>query len=666
MTKHTLSIKELIKTSRIISWPNTAVPFIVGYIAATGRIDLPGIAGLLYFCFSYNLLMYGVNDIFDYESDIKNPRKNSIEGGLLPKQLHGKLWQAIAIANIPFLAYFLYVGTITSHLILAALIFFCLSYSIKGLRFKEVPFLDSLNSALHFVMPYIFGVSIGGGQNFRILAALGFLCWGMASQAFGAIQDIGPDREANIKSIATAIGAKRTTQYSFWLYVACISLIILSFGTKGILASILLSAYPLNVAFFMKYKSDAQSARFRRGWRNFIWLNFLVGFGLTQILLWRWDPFSLGGSKIGYIFISLTIIGLIQLALVLHNFAGFRRPKTGRLEEWPKISILIHAFNQADNINSTLLSLIGQNYPSFEIIFTDLGSTDNTLKIAQSYNDKKLTIIDTDEVPSGWTLESWAAQQLLNNASGKIALSLAADTVLLPNALTTIASLLSEQKLDLAALLPADQDKSLAQKTILSHNHYFMFGMYPAAYLDKNNPSLTSVYSQVVAFDIDAIQSLGGYELTKRSPLNDLDLPIQARKHRAKTAFYLGSDIAMSQNHASWRLIGRQNIQQFYPALHFNMPLSLSLFAGGLFISLGLIYGIIGSIGGSVSIGLFGLAYAANLLPRLLVARESKQNIIATIVFPITSTVALAVLPLSMIGYEIFRPRWQSRTEATV
>jgi len=666
--KLTIKIPELLKTSRPISWPNTAVPFVVGYIASTGRIDLLGIIGLIYFCLPYNLLLYGVNDIYDYESDIKNPRKNSIEGGLLEKSKHKELWQLIAATNLPFLIYFIAIGSTMSRILLAALIFFCFSYSAKGLRFKEIPFLDSFNSSLHFVMPFIYGVAIVGGSSYYPLAALAFLFWGMAAQAFGAIQDIGPDREAKINSIATKMGARITTRYSFWLFVATVILVIISFRTKALLPALLLLSYPLNVAFFLKYKSDAQSARFHRGWQNFMWLNFLVGFSLTQILLWHWDPFQLSGQRIAYLFIGLAGMGLAQLIIVLHNFRGLSRPKSARLEEWPKVSIIMHAYNQADNIASTILSVIGQHYPNFEMILCDLGSSDNTLKIAQSYNDKKLKVIDTKPVPAGWTIESWASQQLLDSTTGQVVISMAADTVLLPNAISTITSLLHEQKLDLVSLLPADQNKSIAQKLFLSHNHYFMLGMYPAVYLEKNYPKLASVYSGVIAYDKDAIMSLGGYELTKKSPVSDLDLPTKTKSRHGRTAFYLGSDIAISQNHASWRLIGRQNIQRFYPALRFNMPLTVALFWGGEFLTIGILIGLLGLITSLLTdyIFIILLAYIIGIIPRVIVARESQQNIFATILYPITAPVALFSLIVSMLGYELFRPRWQNRTEASV
>ena len=77
------TIKTLFWASRPISWINTAYPFAVAYFLTTGSIDTTLVVGTLFFLIPYNLLMYGINDVFDYESDLRNPRKGGIEGALL-------------------------------------------------------------------------------------------------------------------------------------------------------------------------------------------------------------------------------------------------------------------------------------------------------------------------------------------------------------------------------------------------------------------------------------------------------------------------------------------------------------------------------------------------------------------------------------------------------
>ena len=66
------------------------------------------------------------------------------------------------MTTVPFLVYLAVVGTLESSLWLAASAFAVIAYSAKGLRFKEIPFLDSVTSAFHFVSPAIVGWTIFG------------------------------------------------------------------------------------------------------------------------------------------------------------------------------------------------------------------------------------------------------------------------------------------------------------------------------------------------------------------------------------------------------------------------------------------------------------------------------------------------------------------------
>ena len=74
-------MREVLAASRPFSWINTAYPFAAGYLLATdGRVDALFVVGTLFFLFPYNLLMYGVNDVFDYESDLRARRSRSDRG----------------------------------------------------------------------------------------------------------------------------------------------------------------------------------------------------------------------------------------------------------------------------------------------------------------------------------------------------------------------------------------------------------------------------------------------------------------------------------------------------------------------------------------------------------------------------------------------------------
>ncbi len=661
-----LSIREIFATSRPVSWINTAAPFVVGYLLAARTINLEFILGTLYFLFAYNLLLYGINDIYDYESDVKNPRKNSVEGGLVDKKKHQALWLVIAAANIPFLGYLLYTSSNIARIMLGLTVLFCFTYSAKPFRFKEIPFLDSINSALHFVSPLLFGLLYGNTTNMYWPAIIAFMLWGMASQAMGSIQDIKPDRAANIASIATVMGARKTTRYSFWLYVLSCTIVAIAYFPYGVVAALFLSLYALNMSYFYKFRSDAHSAQFRRAWKNFMWLNILVGFFLAQLLLYVYDPFNVSSKYITIFGGFLLCLFVLQFVLTMYNLVKFRRPKTKPHTELPMVSILAYTYNQADNISSTLLAAVGQEYPNFEIIMADLGSSDNTAKIVHGFQDPRLQIIDIPPRKPGWTIHAWAAEALLARASGDVVVFISADTVLLPKALSILVGLINEQKKSLVSVLPADQNKSLGQQLILSQNHFFMLGAYPSALLARTHPKVANASSSLVAFLRSSVEAMGGFSLVRKSPLEDFDLAAAAKMKGLETGFYLGSDVATSQNHASTRLIVTGNLRRFYPALHFSMPLTVSLLLGGfiafvlptLMLIILLVFGIYE--------GMFILAAAVLLsyINRLIITISSRQSIVSTLLFPLGCSIELLLLFGSMIEYELLKPRWQNRTEA--
>ena len=76
-------IRQLLLSSRPLSWVNTAYPFAAAYLLTVREVDWVFIVGTIYFLVPYNLAMYGINDVFDYESDLRNPRKGGVEGDVL-------------------------------------------------------------------------------------------------------------------------------------------------------------------------------------------------------------------------------------------------------------------------------------------------------------------------------------------------------------------------------------------------------------------------------------------------------------------------------------------------------------------------------------------------------------------------------------------------------
>ena len=281
-------LRALFVSSRPLSWVNTAYPFAAAYLLTTREIDLAFVLGTLYFLIPYNLAMYGINDVFDYESDLRNPRKGGVEGAVLDRSEHRATLIAAVATNVPFLIALVLLGSPLSWLVLAISVFAVIAYSAPGLRFKERPFVDSLTSATHFVSPAVYSIALAGTALTPGLWALlvAFFLWGVASHAFGAVQDILADRAGGIGSIATVIGARATTRFAIAAYVAS-GLLLLLLPWPGTLAAVLAIPYAVSI---WPYRSltDEQAERANAGWRRFLGLNFLTGFLVTLLLILFW------------------------------------------------------------------------------------------------------------------------------------------------------------------------------------------------------------------------------------------------------------------------------------------------------------------------------------------------------------------------------------------
>ncbi len=281
-------VRQLLLASRPVSWINTAYPFAAAYLLATRQIDPVWIAGTLFFLIPYNFAMYGINDVFDYESDLRNPRKGGAHGAVLDPGLHAATLWIAALLSLPFVIVLACAGSPVSWVVLAASLFFVVFYSAPPLRLKEVPFADSATSSIHFFSPAVYGLVLADAEWTWQLAfvILAFALWGVASHAFGAVQDVAADRAAGIASIATSRGARWTARFALACYSLAGVLMLLT-AWPGPVAALVVLPY-LATVWPYRNISDSTAARATQGWRRFLWINQLAGFAVTLLLIWWW------------------------------------------------------------------------------------------------------------------------------------------------------------------------------------------------------------------------------------------------------------------------------------------------------------------------------------------------------------------------------------------
>ena len=105
----------------------------------------------------------------------------------------------------------------------------------------------------------------------------------------------------------------------------------------------------------------------------------------------------------------------------------------------PVISIVIPTFNSANYLVESLDSVLGQKYPSMEILVIDDGSTDNTLTVLEPYRDR----VKYFKQPN-WGGPSRPRNVGIQNATGEFIAFFDSDDVMLPGKLSRSAAVLIE------------------------------------------------------------------------------------------------------------------------------------------------------------------------------------------------------------------------------
>lgn len=172
------------------------------------------------------------------------------------------------------------------------------------------------------------------------------------------------------------------------------------------------------------------------------------------------------------IFLYWLIKGSDLLAGFLFLIPELEKIPLSRKKVCPKVSVIFAARNEEKRLESSLRSLLSQDYPDFEVIAVNDRSTDKTSEILKRHQkDKRLKVVDVKKLPSKWLGKSHALYKGYQLSKGEWLIFTDADVWYAPDTVKRAVNATQEKELDHLALFPHVQIKKLIESIFI---HYFL------------------------------------------------------------------------------------------------------------------------------------------------------------------------------------------------
>ncbi len=139
-------------------------------------------------------------------------------------------------------------------------------------------------------------------------------------------------------------------------------------------------------------------------------------------------------ATVSILIFRLISFGFLSFIYTFHSYITTFIKRKGKIDRFPKMSIIIPAYNEEVTVASSIKSMLSLNYPDYEVIVVDDGSSDNTFNEASKYSEKGVKVIRQKN-----TGKPGAINTGVKDASGEIVITVDADSKLHPDALTWIA-----------------------------------------------------------------------------------------------------------------------------------------------------------------------------------------------------------------------------------
>ncbi len=234
-------------------------------------------------------------------------------------------------------------------------------------------------------------------------------------------------------------------------------------------------------------------------------------------------------------FLATTFVLWLAGWLVFLRFRTVPSPGDAPTPEL-RISVVIPARNEEDNLARLLPSLQASLYSPHEILVVDDHSTDRTAEVARGH---KAIVLPGANLPEGWYGKPWACQQGSEAATGDWLLFLDADLVAEPEGLGHLAALAAAEPDAVHSVCPYHRIERPYEELSAFFNAIMVLGTN--AFTAKGrNVRETGLFGQAMLLSKAGYAAVGGHRRVRAQVLENFHLARHFREAGIACRCYLG------------------------------------------------------------------------------------------------------------------------------
>ena len=359
----------------------------------------------------------------------------------------------------------------------------------------------------------------------------------------------------------------------------------------------------------------------------------------------------IAGCLLGIVWFSR----LGDAALGVPSITDISRPewdRTAAQGKSPRVSIIVPARNEEDDIEQTLLRLLALDYDNYEVIAVDDRSSDRTGEIIARLARSKdahgiLKVISIEALPSAWVGKTHAMWTAAQQATGDWLLFTDADVQFKPDSVRRAIAYAEAERADHVVLFPRMIMKQPGEKMVTAFFlTLFVFGHRP---WKVANPR-TRDHMGVGAFNLirrRVYESIGTYQALRMEILDDMKLGKVVKNAGYAQRNVFGADLISIRWAKSAMGMVNNLTKNFYAVMSFQWPRALASCVGLAFLNLLPFFGAL------LAHGWARLPYAIALASMFSIyAGMSKQSDVPPYYFvlhPVSTTLFVYTMLRSMI-----------------